>query len=168
MAEKITNGLKHEFGSKWICFVGPIGLVSHFEAAKNSTLWFSNANVQFIVFRPLPQTQDDYLSDARKSNPKIHLLRDEMTESMKNEVISISLTAINNYNNFESIANNISAALQLQYGYIWNCFLSAIESNFSTKYISKTLISFKVEEIIIIIFQTHSPNIKVGIKFYYR
>ncbi len=109
--------MKHKFGSKWIFLVGPTGLVSHFEAVKNSILWFSNVNIQFIIFKFLPETQEDYLSGARKYNPKIHFLRDEMTDSMKNEAISISLTAINNYNNFESIANNIGAALHLSYGY---------------------------------------------------
>jgi hypothetical protein len=36
IAEKIVFGLKQEFGSKWICLIGPLSLVSHFEAISDS------------------------------------------------------------------------------------------------------------------------------------
>jgi hypothetical protein len=115
IAEKIVSRLKQEFRSKWICLIGPLGLISYFEAISGSTLWFSNENTQIIVFKPLPETQSDYILDARKSNPKIIIINNEMTEVMKDMAISMSEIAINAYNDFHTISVNISASFQKLY-----------------------------------------------------
>jgi hypothetical protein len=152
IAEKIVSGLKEEFGSKWICLIGPLGLVSHFEAMSGSTLWFSNGNTQIIVFKPLPEPQSFYIFDARKSNPKITIINNEMTEVMKDMAISMSEIAINAYNDFHTISANISVSFQKLYGNQWNCFVTTSGINYTTNYVPNTFISFEVEEIFIILY----------------
>ncbi len=68
------------------------------------------------MLKPLLGTQSDYILDARKSNPKITIINNEMTEVMKDMAISMSEIAINAYNDFHTISANISASFQKLYG----------------------------------------------------
>jgi hypothetical protein len=163
MSRKITNEMTLLFGSHWICLIGPLGLVSHFEAEPNSTIWFTHENTQIIIFKPMDRSQSESISisSARKSNPKIKLIKNEMNVSMKENSILVSLDAINSYDDFTTIAKNISETFQQLYGYKWNCFVSLTKIDHKIDYISNTLISLRIDTINIVLFQTYNPSVIV-------
>jgi len=163
IAQKISNGMKQEFGSQWFCFVGPTGLFSHVDSAENSRIVFVHGSLQIILFKPIDRSQTDFISDARKTVSKISVIKNEMTESMKDHAIAMSLFALNALNDFKSISSNISASFGTLYGHKWFCFVSTNNSEFKINYIPNTFISLKISEINIILFQTYKPDINVRI-----
>jgi hypothetical protein len=167
IAEKLTTGMNHEFGSKWICLVGPIGLVSQFEAEVGSKIWFSYESTQIILFKPLRSTDIDLIKDARKSFPKYKILKNEMAESMKEHAVTLTSVALNKFDDFKSIAANISSSFKILYGHTWNCYVSRKYIDYATEYIPNTFISFEIEEIQITMFQIFKPNliVKINSKF---
>lgn len=68
MAKELTTSFQEEYGSHWMCFVGSETAVSHFDAAPNSTIWFTIQNYQIILFKPVDRTETSSIKDAKKAN----------------------------------------------------------------------------------------------------
>ncbi len=162
MAKELTTSFQEQYGSHWMSLVGSESDVSYFEAAPNSTIWFMIENYQIILFKPVERTETSFIKEAKKANAVLTVIKNEMTESMKEHALVISLIAIKNFDDFKSISANISSSMETLYGYHWVCSVSSKLNEISSKYIGKTFLVFTIEDISVTMFQTGVPDVKVN------
>jgi tetrahydromethanopterin S-methyltransferase subunit B len=162
IASKISNEFNTLYGNDWYCFIGPIGTVSHFNAMPNTLLRFSSELTQVLLFKPSFVTQKNLISNALRNTTKLTVIKSEMNDEMQKKLLDITLTALKLFNNFESIAKNISDSLDATYGKYWNCFVGHNGTHAYARYINETYISFIVGEIQFVLFQTSQPTQKVN------
>jgi uncharacterized alpha/beta hydrolase family protein len=154
--------MNYKFGENWIVFAGVSTSFSGIdtELNKNPFIWFSLKDLNFIVFKEEQQNLiTDVITVARKSNAKI-VVKDEMIEKMKNMALVIVKQAINNFNNTEAIAKHVIEELDKTYGNSWFCFIGNSENGnkLLKNAVNSTLLSFKIESLIITIFQIKDEN----------
>jgi hypothetical protein len=85
-----------------------------------------------------------------------------MTEPMKEHAITLSSVVLNKFDDFKSMATNISSSFKILYRHTWNCYVSRKYIVYSTEYIPNTFISFEIGEIEITNFQSFRPNLIVN------
>jgi hypothetical protein len=85
-----------------------------------------------------------------------------MTKPMKKHAITLSSVAYNKFDDFKSMATNISSSFKILYRHTWNCYVSRKYIDYSTEYILNTFNSFEIEEIQITNFQTLRHNLVVN------
>jgi hypothetical protein len=161
IAKKISNEFNTLYGSDWYCFIGPTDTVSHFNAMPNTLLRFSSELTQVLLFKPSVVSQKDLISNALR-NLKVNVTKSEMSVEMQEESLNVTLLALKLFDNYGSIAKNISDSLDAMYGKFWHCFVGHTETYAYVRYINGTYISFIVGEIQFILFQTNQPIVKVN------
>jgi hypothetical protein len=163
VSKKISDEMNHKFGKNWIVFAGVNTSFSGIdtELNKNPFIWFSLKYLNFIVFKEEQQNLiANPITEARKSDAKIVIIKDEMIEKMKNMALVIVKQAINNFNNTEAIAEHVIKELDKTYGNSWFCFIGYSENGnkLLKNAVNSTLLSFKIESSIITIFQIKGEN----------
>jgi hypothetical protein len=161
LAKRLRTGFNKEYGPEWVSLVGH-NLTYDFKQSPNTVFWFSFGDLQILLFKPGFKAENDFISDARKTNAVLTVVKNEMTEAMKEHAIVISLISLKNHNDFKSISANISSSLELLYGHHWVSSISISSSQITSGYIKNTFISMTVEEIQITIFQISIPDNKVS------
>jgi hypothetical protein len=155
LAKRLRNGFNQEYGPEWVSIVGQ-NLASDFKQSPNTAFWFSMGDLQILLFKPGLKGEYDYVSDARKRNAVLTVVKNEMTEAMKEHALVISLISLKSYNDFKSISANISSSLELFYKQHWVCSVSIKSSQITSGYIKDTFISLTIEDIQITIFQINT------------
>jgi hypothetical protein len=118
-----------------------------------------------VLLKEAEKKETDLIIEARKSVENFAIQKNEMTESMKGQTITVVEIALRNFDNCKTIKSNISSTLQAIYGYNWFCSINSEKGEFSFSYIPNTLIVLTIGEIEIRIFQTNIPNMKVNFKY---
>ncbi len=110
----------------------------------------------------MDRTETSSIKDAKKANAVLTVIKNEITESMKEHALVISLIAITNFDDFKSISANISSSMETLYGYHWICSVSSKLNEISSKYIGKTFLVFTIADISVTMFQSGVPHVKVN------
>jgi hypothetical protein len=161
LAKRLRNGFNKEYGPEWVSLVGE-NLAYDVKSLPNTAFWFSFGTLQILLFKSGYKADNEFISDARKTNAVLTVVKNEMTEALKEHALVISLIALKTHNDFKSISANISSSLELSYGYHWVSSVSIKSSEITSGYIKNTFISLTIEEIHITIFQISIPDNKVS------
>ncbi len=120
--------MNDKFGKSQNCFAG---INSSFggicvESKENSFIWFSIKEKHFVIIEQEIEIKTiDRIIDARKSDAKAVIIRDEMPDSSKNLVLIMIKNAINKFYDTESISKHMVQIMEERYGYSWICLIGS-------------------------------------------
>jgi hypothetical protein len=157
-AKIISYEMNIKFGKNWNCFAG---INSSFagisvESKENSFIWFSiNENHFVVVKQDIDIKIIDPIIDARTSDPKVVVIRDEMSDSMKNNVLIMVKNAINSFDDTESISKHMVQTLEERYDYSWICLIGSTgnDEKLLKNAENSSILSLRIESLLITIFK---------------
>jgi hypothetical protein len=93
----------------------------------------------------------DILKSAQKRDAKVVIIRDGMPDNMKNWIIIMVKTAVDSFNDTESISKHIVQILEGRYDYSWFFFICITGNDEKLlKYAeNSTILSLKIESLLI-------------------
>ncbi len=131
-AKQISYEMNNKFGKNWNCFAGinfSFAGIS-IESNENSFIQFSINEKYFVVIKKKIDIKIiNPIIDARGSDAKVVIIRDEMPDITKNWILIMVKNAINNFNGTESISKHMVQTLEEKHGYAWICLIGSTGNN---------------------------------------
>jgi hypothetical protein len=153
VSRKITNEMNQKYGKSWNCFTGINTSFDgiNIESKEKTFIWFTNKDRNFIVFKSL----SDPLAEAQKSDEKFVIIKDGMSEGMKNWTLVMVKRSIIAFTHTEYISEHMVKMLEGKYGYSWFCIIGSTgnDDNITTTIGKQAFLSLKIESLLITIFQ---------------
>jgi hypothetical protein len=157
-AKQLSHAMNDKYGKNWNCFAG---INSSFdginvESKEDSFIWFSIKEKNFVVLKQVVEIKiTNSLKSAQKNDAKVVIIRDGMPDNMKNWILIMVRTVVDVFNDTESISKHIVQILEGRYDYSWFCLIGSTgnDENFLKNAENSTILSLKIESLLITIFQ---------------
>ncbi len=153
VSRKIINEMNQKYGQSWNCLTGTNTSFDgiNIESKEKTFIWFSYKDRNFIVFKSF----SDPLAEAQKSDAKLVIIKDGMSESMKNLTLVMVKQAIIAFSHTEYISEHMVKMLEGKYGYSWFCIIGSTgnDDKITKTFGKQAFLSLKIESLLITIFQ---------------